>query len=244
MLRTGRLLVAVAMTGLLWAGGAQAANIVRLNVLNGTPCQGDGSVRCFNLGEEVQVETRFEFTDPFDAGSIELGLTDNLADGSVLKALTFSFVAALIQDPDAIRIRNQPAGGNFPTDRAPVIGFGFDKGPLADGDGIPFDPAIFPVVHFNGRVGIFKFLAQGVGQALISPKSGVLTADNNIGEFSTYDTFRDARVDDQEVTNFSNARGVVPDLFGTSVRVIPEPGTLLLLGFGLTGLAASRRRGA
>ena len=65
-------------------------------------------------------------------------------------------------------------------------------------------------------------------------------------EFATYATLSDMLADQNRLGVFvPNTGGVGQNIVGTGsdiVSSIPEPGTLSLLGLGLAGLAATRRR--
>jgi hypothetical protein len=247
MLRSTRVLATFGATLLLWSGSAVAANLVTFTVLNGTPCAGSPEIRCFGVGDTVEVGYDVAFSDTYLGGSIQLVLDDTNPAGNVLNPQTFTYTQNLGDDPIQ-RFRSYDnatpsSARRFLPNVDPIVGFGFDRPPINDEEGIPLDPAIYPTDRPNARVGVLRFLAELAGDELISGKSGVVSNDNPAGPvFGGYNTFTDPRAPGLEVTDLTGQHDLNVEFNSLLVRVVPEPGTLLLLVSGLAGLALTRRQ--
>lgn len=212
MRRSTGFLAAVGAAFVLLAGSASAANMVQLTVINGTPCIGDGSVRCFNLGETIEAELRINFTNFTGGALLEFVFPRQLAAYQ-----SWQFGLDFPQNNEAAC---DPTAADY--DDCLAENLHFSEGPESDyiresphsrtralvGD---FDP-------FRGEqlLGLLKLTAQAAGDGSVLPQPEV--------EFQT-----------------SSGNSLVVSYSGDSFRIIPEPGTLLLVGAGLLGLAATRR---
>lgn len=186
-------LVAFSLALGLSAGAAQADSIVRATVLN-APAGG-----AFNLGDEIDVEIRFDFGDERTFG----GGVDVDFDTSLVELVSFQLDARWGFNP-----------GNPEASFSRPLGF-FNSNPraLAFGDFNPFNG--------QGVVGLMKLRAIGEGDGWV---------DMDVNDFPA-GPFITEEIEELWV-----------DFEGAEFSIIPEPGTMLLVGAGLLGLAVTRRR--
>jgi len=230
-------LLAAGAALLLAPGSASALGVSLVNVSNSS-----GSVALIQNGDVLTFDLRLENAGNADVYGLSMGVTgyDNNNDGLVTNdflrfvpgggVASSAFNTTLLPGPVAL-------GGLANTRTAPTqIGAGapfFNPRRVQLFDGVALTPS-----NGNGSLDVgvggtavgtgdvhFRVLFQVTGPA--TPTS--ITLDFGVGQFGN----AAIGADGVELA-FNNASYVV--------NVIPEPGTALLLGLGLGGLAAIRRR--
>ncbi len=120
---------------------------------------------------------------------------------------------------------------------APDAGGGLFNGDLF----VDFTAAVNNLSFWSGGDddnGVQATINVFVGGAFTTAVS--LLGDGNFGTTDFHDLSAFSNVTRIEIVNVTDAAGLVYDDFGFTA--VPEPGTLVLLGLGLVGMAITRRR--